>query len=83
MVVKRKEFRDALQLLHRTMYDREVRERFLADPRGMLIEAGFELQPDDKIFIHENKPGEYHFTVPRFITTREFLDEDTTQHLRP
>jgi hypothetical protein len=70
------EFRLILEILHRTMWDKDVRERFLADPRRMIEGAGVTLGPEDRVIVHENKPGEYHLVVPEYINDVTVTPED-------
>lgn len=53
-----------ISMIHKTAWDCKAREEFLTDPRRMLRQAGVDLADNEKVFVHENKPGEYHLVLP-------------------
>lgn len=60
------ELKKPILLIMRTAWDHDLREKFLADPRGMLIAAGLPLAETDKLHVHQDKPGEYNIVLPVF-----------------
>ena len=61
------EVKGPVLLILRTGWDRDLRDKVLADPRRMLMEAGLQLSEGDKLFVHEEKEGEYHVVLPVFM----------------
>jgi hypothetical protein len=66
-LTRQEQFRAMSKLLLDCMYDRELHQRLLNDPKGTLASVGFELLPESKVFVHENKLNEHHIVVPYFF----------------
>src|SRR5262245_31079046 len=59
------------KVLERTYSDESFKQRLLADPRAVLVEAGIPIPPNVTVRLHESTPTEIQFVLPPAPAGRE------------
>jgi len=65
-----------IEAINRTGYDRDFRDKFIADPRSTLAELGFAFPESIELILLIDEPTKMHITLPEFDDRPVAVDED-------